>query len=357
MLKSQFNIFDPPIKVVPLKGKSFDLTTEQLSKIQAIEGVVEVVHVIEDYAYVKYRDRDMVVTIKGVSENFLNTNQLSEAYVYGPRLLNKDSIPFALVGRGVQNILSIIPGNELYPIQVHYIKDIKPGRMRADQLYSKKNILAGAVFAVEKNIDENYIIVPIGFIRELFNYNNRLTALEISLEESADLTLVQQSLNAILGTSFSVLNDEEQHESIYSLIKLEKLFAFLVFSLLLGIGSINIFFTLSMLAIEKKKDISVLFAMGATNHMIKNIFLKEGALIAFSGAFIGVVSGLLFYFLQIKFGILSFGIESTIVSAYPVELRFTDIFYTAMSILAITFIASIRPALIARRYNSLDGSK
>jgi lipoprotein-releasing system permease protein len=158
---------------------------------------------------------------------------------------------------------------------------------------------------------------------------------------------VQQNLQAILGNQFEVLNSDEQHAGLLRAIKIEKLFVYLTFSFILAIASFNIFFSLSMLAIEKQKDIAMLFAMGATHRTVKSIFIYEGTIIAFTGAAAGLVMALALCWVQQTFGIVSMGMQTAIVDAYPVKMQFTDFLFTAFSIIVITFFAAYRPATIA----------
>ncbi len=278
VLRSVYSTFDPQIKIEAAKGKSFEVSDLFLSKIKEIDGVSIVTEVIEDYAYVRYRESNMIVTIKGVSDNFLEQKRIDSAIVAGELKLKEGEINYAIIGYGVKNTLSIIPGEDMYPLQIHYTKDVQPGQLDVSKLYSKKNILPGSVFAIEKNYDENYIFVPLDFARELLEYGNKRTSLEIKLKDDANLIDVQEKLQTTLGDGFAVLNNDQQHADLYKLLNMEKLFVFISLSLILGIGSVNIFFALSMLAIEKKKDISVLYSLGfcrGCNHFFWRCYIRN----------------------------------------------------------------------------------
>ncbi|UII34416.1 FtsX-like permease family protein [Fulvivirga ulvae] len=354
LLRSLYGSFDPQIKIEAVKGKSFIFSDSLSLAIKSVEGVGIVTEVIEDYAYVKYRDADMVATIKGVSENFLEQKRIDTAIVSGELKLRENDINYAIIGRGVQYNLSIMPGSDIYPLQVHYIKDVKPGSIDISNLYSRRNILPGSVFAIEKNYDENYIFVPLEFARDLLDYGNKRTSLEIKVKAGYKIHTVEQHLSEKLGIGFKVLDNEEQHADLYKLLNLEKLFVFIAFSFIMAVGSINIFFALTMLAIDKKKDISILYAMGAGNRLIRSIFVSEGAIISLGGAALGLVLGGLICWLQQTFGIVSMGMETSVLENYPVEMKVTDFIYTSLSLIFITLIISYRPAVIATRYNSLE---
>ncbi|MFZ2906904.1 MAG: FtsX-like permease family protein [Cyclobacteriaceae bacterium] len=349
LLHSLNNSFDPEIKVEAAKGKSFEATQELLEKIRQTEGVDIVTEVIEDYAYVRYRDANQVVTLKGVSDNFIDQHRMDEKIVDGKLQLTKGDMQFAIVGRGVQYALSIAVGNRDYALQVYYINTIKSGTLDPSKLYSRKSILPGGAFSIIQGFDENYVIVPLAFAQELMNYGNKRTSLEIKTTADADISAVQDHLKQQLGEQFVVLNGEEQHRDLYRLMKAEKLFFFLAFSVLLAISAINIFFSLMMLALDKKKDISVLAAMGANNTLIKKIFLTEGALIAIGGTLLGLTLGGIFCWIQLKFGVISMGMETSVTEGYPIKVIPTDFLYTMLVVSFITVATSYRPAVLAAR--------
>jgi len=349
LLRSLNDSFDPEIKIEAVKGKSFEVNTDMLKKIQRVEGVEMVTEVIEDYAYVRYRDANQIVTLKGVSDNFVDQHRIDEKIVDGKLQLRKGDTQYAIVGRGVQYALSIAVGDDQYALQVYYINTIKSGSIDPSKVYSRKSILPGASFSIVQEFDENYVIVPLDFSRELLNYGDKRTSLEVKTKPDADILSIQANLKDLLGGKFSVLNADEQHKDLYRLMKMEKLFAFMAFSILLGISSINIFFSLMMLALDKKKDISVLTAMGADNTLIRNIFLTEGALIAVSGTLLGLLLGGIFCWLQLRFGIISMGMETSVTEGYPIKVIPSDFLYTMLVVSLITFLTSYRPAILAAR--------
>ena len=353
LLRSMYSSFDPEIKIEAARGKTFEVDSAFLADIKNIEGVDIVTEVIEDYVYVRYRESNMVVTIKGVSENFIDQKRIDDAIVSGDLKLKDGNINYAIIGQGVQYMLTISPGNDLYPLQVHYTKDVKPGQLDISKLYSKKSILVGSVFAIEKNYDENYIFVPLSFTEELLEYKNKRTSLEIKTSSGSNISTVQNQLKGKLGEDFKVLNNDEQHADLYKLLNLEKLFVFIAFSFILLVGSINIFFALSMLAIDKKKDIAVLYSLGATDQLIRRIFIFEGSIISLGGALIGLILGGLVCLAQQNFGLVSMGMETSILENYPVELQIQDFIYTFISLVVITLLISYRPAIIATRYGML----
>jgi lipoprotein-releasing system permease protein len=350
LLRSLNNSFDPEIKIQASVGKSFESSPELVKSIESIQGVQVVTEVIEDYAYLRYRDQNQVVMIKGVSDSFLEQNRIPEENIVEGELKLKDGpVNYAVIGRGIQYSLSIAVNDPLYPLQVYYIKNVSSVGLDPSKLYARQNIVPGGVFSIVQTFDENYILVPLRFTQDLFDYGNKRTSIEVKTAAGADVFRIERAIQEILGDKFNVLNHEEQHQDLYKLLKMEKLFTFLALSLLLLIGSINIFFSLMMLALDKKKDISILKAMGAHENQVRNIFLAEGVLIAFSGAVVGLGLGLIFYYLQQRYGIISMGMETSITQGYPVKIKGLDFLLTMVVVTVITVLISIHPARMASR--------
>ncbi len=349
LLRSLNQSFDPQIKIEATIGKSFEMNDALLAKIKKIEGVEIVTEVIEDYAYARYREANQVITLKGVSDNFLDQHRIDDAIVDGSLRLKSGEVPYAIVGRGVQYSLSIQVGDDFHPLQIYYINDIKPGMVDPSKIYSHKSIIVGSAFSIVQSFDENYIIVPLDFARDVMKYGNKRTALELKISENANAVAVQRELKKALGENFTVLTLEEQHKDLYRLLKIEKLFTFSGGVLLLGIASINIFFSLMMLVLDKKKDISLLASMGADRSVIRKIFLTEGALIAVGGTIVGLILGAILCVLQERYGFVSMGLQNSVTEGYPVKMILTDFVYITFAMIVITFLVSYRPAQVATR--------
>jgi lipoprotein-releasing system permease protein len=354
LLHTLNNSFDPEIKIQAAKGKSFEVTPTMLSSLRAVDGVEYVTEVIEDYAYVRYREANQIITLKGVTEDFIKQGRIpAENISEGKPLLQDGEVNYAIVGQGVRYTLSIAVGDNMFPLQVYYIKDTK-STLDPSQLYSKLNIVVSGVFSIVQQFDENYVLVPLRFAQELLNYGNKRTSLEVKTKGGADASEVEARIQKMFGDSFTVLNNEEQHKDIYRLLKFEKLFTYIAFTILLTVGSINIFFSLMMLALDKKKDISILNAMGATSQTIRNIFLTEGSLIALVGTFVGLALGAVVCYLQQEFGFVSMGLANAVMQGYPVKMAIDDFALTLVTVLAITLLVSIRPAVLAARFISIQ---
>ena len=347
LLRTMYGNFDPDIVITPSTGKSFIIDDILFNKIENMEGVQAVSQVIEDNVLVRYKEAQRVVRLKGVSTAFDEYSGIKNAMVSGEFSLVRDSIRYAVIGRGIQYDLSINLRNDFYTLQIYYPRDIEPGEVNPDRMYHQLNIIPGGVFAIEKYYDENFIFVPIKFAQDLLGYSNRLSSYELYLAEDADAERAKEIIIDKIGDSFNVLLGEELHADLYKILKIEKLFIFFILTAIIGIASINIFFSLTMLVLEKKKDISILFAQGASEKLIRKIYFYEGCIVAFSGAAIGLVVGVGVSLIQQEYGIISMGMHASVVDSYPVKIQFSDVLFTVIAIIIITLLASIQPAIKA----------
>lgn len=355
LIRGLFASFDAELKVEAVVGKSFEVDSLWLDGIQNVDGVAVLTEVIEDNALLDYNGNQLVATIKGVSDNFLEQDRFSRGYFWGDTTLGNDLRPGAIMGRGVGFFLSVNLKDVNVPLKVFYPKAPRSAAtLNPNQLYSSASLEPVAFFSVERQFDDEYVIAPLKFTRELLNYGNKRTSLEIKISDGYSIDEVQENLKAHLGPDFSVKNTDEQHAGLLRTVKLEKLFVFLTLSFILAIASFNIFFSLSMLAIEKKKDIAMLKALGAKDKLIREIFLKQGAMIAVVGAAIGLVLGFAIVWLQESFGLVSLGIASAVVDAYPVRMVWTDFAWITVVVILITLVASWRPAWIASRVKTTE---
>lgn len=354
LLRNLYGTVDPNLTITATEGKSFDYTDEIKEKISDIEGITYITESLEDYALIRYNNAQRVATVKGVSENFITQGRLQNYLVFGDLKLMQDSIPYAIVGRGVQYDLSINPKNDFYTLQIFFPDKVVPGVMNPEKMARVRYILPSGVFAVEKSYDENLIYVPISFAEDLFGKPQRRSSLEIQVANETATSSVKNQLRETLGEDFSVLSNDEVHGGLYRVLKYEKFFVFLTFMIIIGIASINIFFSLNMLVIDKKKDVAILTSQGASSSLVRNIFLLEGCIIAFSGAFTGLVSGLVISYLQQEFGFITMGMQTAIMDAYPVKIEWSDVFFTVISIVIITVIIAIKPAVNAAKRIALD---
>ena len=356
LIQSLFNSFDPEIEIVSSHGKSFPTDSTFIKQIKNIEGVAVVSEVIEDNAYARYHNAEMVVKLKGVSDNYAQQSGVLNYIVDGKFELKEKERNFAVVGRGVEYTLSINTRNDFYPLVIYYPKKGKISSVQINNLFNKEALMVKGIFSIEKRFDMSYVFVPLSFTEKLLDYKNQRTSLELKLNPDYSVEEVKENLEKFLGTEFTVKDREEQQATLMKILRIERLFLYLSLGFILLVASFNIFFTLSMLALEKKKDISILYALGVRKKMITKIFLIEGFMISLSGSFIGLLLGLIICSLQVSFGWVKMAIISNTgeLMPYPVEIKMFDLSVISILIIAITLLAAYRPASIAAKFNNAD---
>ena len=355
LIRGLFSSFDSELQVTPVAGKSFVATEDWLTAIREVEGVEVITEVIEDNALLEYRGNQHIARVKGVSDNYFEHERFSKGYFWGDTTLGTGMRPGAILGRGVAFALSVNLDDINSVLNIYYPKAPKSAAsLDPNQLYASGQVEPRGFFSIEQGVDNEYILVPLDFFKDLLGYGQKRTALELKVSPEYSISTVQKAVQAHLGADFAVKNADEQHATLIRTVKLEKLFVFLTLTFILALASFNIFFSLSMLAIEKKKDLAVLKSMGAKNSLIRGIFLKQGALIAFSGAILGLILGLLLVGAQAKFGLISLGIASGVVDAYPVRIHWPDLGWISLAVVTITLLASWRPAWIAAQVDPLE---
>ncbi len=347
LVRSLYGKSDPSLVIAPAQGKSFRADAPLLAQVQQTPGVALLTEVIEDNALLQYHDRQMVVKLRGLSDNYFGQIPIDSAIRAGDHRLRRGEREYALVGEGVQQQLGIALDNRLAPLRLLYPRQ-EPGRktlsLNPEKAFTEESILAGGFFQLEQSLDNAYMFVPLSFARRLLGYDGRCTALYVRVGGSFKVKDVKQALRERLGPAFTVLDSDEQHVSLLRAIKIEKLFVFITFAFILLIASLNIFFSLSMLVIDKKKDIAVLLALGAGETTVRRAFLLVGAIVAFVGATVGLVLGIGICLIQFYFHIVPMGMSTSVISWYPVKMQASDIFFIALAIIAITLAVSIRPA-------------
>ena len=355
LIRGLFSSFDSELQVTPVAGKTFVASEEWLNAIREVEGVEVITEVIEDNALLEYRGNQHIARVKAVSDNYFDHERFSKGYFWGDTTLGTTIRPGAILGRGVAFALSINLDDINSILTIYYPKAPKSAAtLDPNQLYTAGQVEPRGFFSIEQGVDNEYILVPLDFFKEMLSYDQKRTALELKVASGHSISSVQEALEAHLGAEFAVKNADEQHATLIRTVKLEKLVVFLTLTFILALASFNIFFSLSMLAIEKKKDLAVLKSMGAKNSLIRGIFLKQGALIAFSGAIMGLILGLLLVGAQEKFGLISLGIASGVVDAYPVRIHWPDLGWISLAVVTITLLASWRPAWIAAQVDPLE---
>lgn len=349
-----FQTFDSDVRIVPAEGKRFKMTPALMDELKAVKGVKLVTKVIEDNALARYGSQQTIIRLKGVDSTFEQQKQLDTAIIEGSvKLVGENGTPYAIIAEGIRNALSISLEDIFTPLELLYPRTgTKTLNLTSPEAFNQLNLRPGGVFSIESRYDD-YIIAPLKQVESLMGYNGELTALEIYIAPGYTEKDVSEEIGAKLGKAFVVKDRDSLNADLLRAIKLEKLFVAVTLSLIILVAAINIFFSLSMLAIEKKKDVAMLFAMGATQSLVRRIFIAEGAIVAFSGAIAGLLGGIVICWLQMRYGFVSMGMTTSLVDAYPVKLIWEDILYTGVIVVMITMVVSYVPARRAAEAGAL----
>lgn len=345
IILSLVNSFNPDLKVTAREGKVFHINELPLEEIEKIPGLVHFSQVVEDNALFRYEEQQHVGIIKGVDSCFLKMTPLDTMLMEGSFLLKNEQVNYGVVGQGVAYYLGIRLNSFNVPLTVFVPRrDATPGNINPMSAFNQRNIYPSGVFGIQPEIDENYVILPLEVARDLYNYTDEVTALEVDVAEDARSKEVAGRLKELLGDDFLVENRIEQQQMLYKILRSEKWMTFLILSLILIIATFNIIGSLTLVILDKRKDIAILYSMGADSKLIKRIFLYEGMLISFIGAISGILLGGLIAFIQQEFGLISMGGGNAfIVEAYPVKVKLLDFAAVFGVVMVIGWLTSLFP--------------
>ena len=343
MVSAIFNTFDPDIKITAAEGKTFIADTSRLKLLAKVEGVSCYSLSLEENALLKYGDRQFIATIKGVDDNYAMVSNIDSSMFEGTFTLQSEKgRPYAIPGIGVAQYLGLRI-NFISQLSIWLPKRTGSININAEDPFNKKFITPSGIFEVEKEYDSKYVYVPLEFARELIEVDEGVTSLEIKFTDRADPQTVQKNITKIFGKGFIVQNRYEQQEIFYKVMKSERLAIFLILTLILIIASFNIMGSLTMLIIEKERDIEILKSLGADNNLIRKIFIFEGWLISIIGAIAGIILGFAVCWVQQTYGLVKLNSESLIMDSYPVVMKIKDFIIVPVIVLLIGYWAAWYP--------------
>lgn len=340
---SLFNSFHPDIRITATLGKTFILAEQQQERIKEIPGIIHYNEVIEEVALLRYKDKQHIATLKGVSDGYENSSGLDTMIYIGDFILETSDIVRGVVGAGIAYKLGSTVNDFNTPVEVYMpSRTARPGTI-IPAFHVKKMFPAG-IFSIQQDIDNRYSVVPIGFMRKLLEYDNEVTSVELAIDPSVNKRVIKSELKSILGDDFIVEDRFEQQQLLYKIIRSERWFIFAILSFILLLAIFNIIGCLTMLILEKKKDIAVLRTMGATNRTIREIFLFKGLQISFFGVISGLILGGVVAWLQQQIGFITIGqAETLVIDSYPVKLFVTDFILIFITVMAIGALAAWLP--------------
>ena len=355
LTQTLFNSFDPPLLVQPAKGKTFHLADFDFDALCHTDGVATVSQITEENAWVTYRHNEAIVSLRGVDSRYhlitgLDTILYEGAYVlkYENEELRIEDYPdtapyaqytyFLLFGAEVYYNLGIRDVSNV-PVAVHIPKRGVALGLTMEEAFNTGYAMPGGNFYIQQDIDNRYVVADIAFVRQLLDYaDDECTALAIALQPRAKVQKVKKAVAQQLGDGFTVKDRMEQQPIYYKVFRSERLGIYLILALIVLISTLNLIASLSLLVLDKQRDIAILRSMGMQRDRIRGVFRLEGIMISAIGVVAGLLVGFVICFLQQHFGIVKMG-SNFVVSAFPVAMRAIDFLLTFLLVMVLSTFA------------------
>ncbi|MES2380904.1 MAG: FtsX-like permease family protein [Bacteroidota bacterium] len=350
LFANMYSNFDAQLQVTALNTKTFSANAIPFNSIQQIDGIATYSKVLEENVLLKYSNKTGIATAKAVDENYLKVAHIDTCIEKGVALIQSGDTNFALCGEGLAYQLGIDPDNQFDFLSIYAPKKGEVNFINPENAFNRELVIPTGIFAIQPEIDNKFILVPLRFLNALLEKENQISAIEIKLKPDASITQVKAKLSALMGPQFIVKNRFEQREAFYKLVKTEKLISYIIILFILVIAIFNTVGTLFMLVMEKEREIKILHSMGFNANSIANIFAWQSLFIACVGGIIGIILGAVISFVQQTFGFIKISAEST--QAYPIAFAATDAIIVFITIFVLGLITAIYPWLKAKKIAS-----
>ena len=340
-----YHAMEPDLKVTAINSKYMANKEEITKKIKSIQGIKGISYSIEENALMKLDDRQAIITVKGVDEEFKELTHFDTVVKNGIYRFNYNNQFYGVFGQGIANRLGINVNDFVSPISIYAPVRGKTEGMNPEDAFNKISISPAGTFTLNYDFDDKYVFIDLKAAQQLFDCPNEFSAIEISVIDKTQLRSIQEKLQALLGNQYQIKNRYQVNDVLFKTLETEKLWTFLILAFILVIATFNIIGALTMLIIEKKKDIKTLYNLGADQKFIQNIFMQEGFLITAVGALSGLIIGLLVCLLQQQFHLVAFE-EDGVIPYYPIELQLKDFILILGVVMGIGFLAALYPVRI-----------
>ncbi len=345
LVKGLYSDFYADMKIMPARGKFFTITPADVKKISSVNGVGTLSFVAEESAVLVNGQYHAVIYLKGVDENFTKVSRLANHIVRGKYELGTTDKPGFVSGVGIENAVGANPVAETPPDLVIYLPNRKATNFNTMDAMHSYNVAATGTYMVQQDFDDKYTFTNLPFVQYMLDLKaDEYTSIEFALQDPEKSEQVKKDLQKLLGSKFLVETRLEQNQSLFTTMQLEKWFIFAILSLILVVAAFNMIGALTMLVLEKQKDIAVLKAMGASETRVMNIFLNEGFLLAGIGCISGMLLAFLICMAQIKFKLVKLTGGTFIIDAYPVKMYVQDFLLVALTVSLVAILASWIPS-------------
>jgi lipoprotein-releasing system permease protein len=346
LVKSLYSSFYTDLKLFPASGKTMTLTAEQLQQLRGLKGIKNYSLVVEEKGVLQNGEDQSIIYLKGVDENYRYiTGVASHIVRKGVYDLGNEEIPRLVLGAGIESSLGIQADQNIFILKIYLPRKSRTIQVDEFNDISNDSIRTSGAFIIQQDFDSKYAITNIDFARRALRLDsNEYSGVEIKLQDSSAATSMQKNIQQLMGNNYVVKTRYQQNQGLYSIMNLERWVIYCVLCLILVVAAFNMIGALTMLVLEKQKDIAVLHALGGTRRFIQGIFLSEGILLALIGMIVGMILSVVVVLLQIKFHLIALQGGSFLIDYYPVELRLTDFFMVGATVFLIALIASWFPS-------------
>jgi lipoprotein-releasing system permease protein len=345
LVKSLYSSFYTDLKISAASGKTMTVTPEQLQQMKGLSGIRNFSLVVEEKALIQNGENQSVVYLKGVDTNYHYVTGVADNIVNGGYDIGTEDFPLLVLGAGVEAALGIQAEANIFSLKIYLPRKGKSEQVNLLEDISNDTIHSSAAFMIQQDFDNKYGITNIDFVkRSLRMAPDEYSAIEIAVKNPDEIASVKRELEKIFGTNYQLLNKYQQNKSLYSVMNMERWVIYGVLCLILVVAAFTMIGALTMLVLEKQKDISVLHALGGSNGFIQRIFLSEGMLLASIGGAAGMLLALILAVLQINFHLIPLTGGSFLIDYFPVKLRLMDFLLVGATVFIIALIASWIPS-------------
>ena len=346
LVKSLYSTFYTDLKILPASGKTLTLSREQVEKLKSTAGIRSYSLVAEDKALLQNGEVQALVYMKGVDENYTKVTSVAEHLVSGKYNLGSPEQPAMVLGAVVESSLNLRSDRDILPVTAYMFgKGNNINTADPLQSLSSANVAAAGAFLIQQDFDNKYVLTNLPFVQQMLKWqSNEYSGVEIALYKPSETKKIKKGLQQLFGSNYIVMDRYEQNKSLYSVMTVERWVIYAILTLILAVAAFNMIGALTMLVLEKQKDIQVLKAIGANNNVIQKIFLSEGLMLAIMGACVGILLAVLLCWLQLQFHLIPLQGGTFVVSYYPVKMQWQDFVLVMLTVVIVAFTAAWFPA-------------
>jgi len=345
LVKSLYSSFYTDLKITSVQGKLMTVSEKQLQQLKQVAEVKNFSMILEEKAMVQNGDYQTVIYLKGVDENYQYVAGVADHLINGEYTLGTADEPRLILGAGVEDALGVYADRSLMPLNIYLPRKNNSKQIDLMEDISSDSAWAAGTFLIQQDFDNKYGITTIDYLRNALRVNpDQYSGIEIALKNQGSEDQAVRALEKIFGNGYQVQNRYQQNRSLYSIMNVERWIVYGVLCLILIVAAFTMIGALTMLVLEKQKDISVLHALGGNRAFIQRIFISEGLLLALIGGGLGMLLAAFIAWLQITFHLIPLQGGSFLINYYPVKLRLADFLLVGATVFFISFIASWLPS-------------